>query len=893
MAGRINRYVISLCSLGLGGAVAAVVAWAVLVTPASTALAGQITAQIDGPGDITIHHEGTPIVSMGNLFFANIGKPWSFHRFKERDVKKQDGALIAEGYITDWPVSLRIETEQISPREIQTRYILTVREKVDNLIGGGPEFKLDGQPALRNATDAQLLPDNTGWQWSLGEVDGRQRTIRVELDPEWAKVYFEKDRKRQIRTFFIGETLAAGEHVFTMTITLPQGAELIEPRGQFDPPDMQMWHINALDISRSPVDLTFLNHKPAGKHGRVRADGDDLVFADGTPARFWGCNVAAYTIFLPDDQIELHARRIAELGYNLVRIHHHDSMGWVDPTVIDKNRADSQQLNVDALGRLDYWIKCLREQGVYIWLDLHVGREFKEGDNVPGIDEVRRKGKLGKGFCYVNDRLAELMEQFNREYLDHENPHTGLKYKDDPGVVAVLLTNENNLTRHFGNLMLADKNVPYHNGLFEKRMDTFAAKSGLSRSGVGKTWEAGPSKVFLADLEHQYNARLTTALRNDGYHGMVATTDMFGRAGLYMMPSIAQGDITDAHDYGRPRALLRNPRSEANYIHWLGSTQVLGKPFASTEWNVMNGDSEKELAEDAFTAPMYMAATASLQGWDALMIYNYAQEGGNRFANRAGGSAFTTYADPKMTGMMPAAALAYRRGDIARAKKAILLDFTDDPHRIFFKGIEAGNSPTIRTAIETHRFAIALPEVKELPWLQPSKITPAEDGSVERISDLKHDFTGGEGEVITSDTGEIRRHFVQGFHTVITPRTVSAAGWFTDEPVDLGSVKIDVDDAAAAVVVNAMDDKPIHQSQRLLLTAIARSRLIDSGKRYASEPVTGRVHLQHESGTLEVIPLAATGERGDPINLQRDGQGDFIIDLTQIGGTHWWLIEAR
>ena len=39
-----------------------------------------------------------------------------------------------------------------------------------------------------------------------------------------------------------------------------------------------------------PVDISFAfgDEKPAGKHGFVRTEGEQLVFADGTPARFWG-----------------------------------------------------------------------------------------------------------------------------------------------------------------------------------------------------------------------------------------------------------------------------------------------------------------------------------------------------------------------------------------------------------------------------------------------------------------------------------------------------------------------------------------------------------------------------------------------------------------------------
>ena len=79
-----------------------------------------------------------------------------------------------------------------------------------------------------------------------------------------------------------------------------------------------------LTANISPVDLSFLNaaEKPAGKHGTLGVAGDQLVFADGTPARFWGANLTAYALFntgLSDTVNQ--AKRLSKLGFNLVRIH--------------------------------------------------------------------------------------------------------------------------------------------------------------------------------------------------------------------------------------------------------------------------------------------------------------------------------------------------------------------------------------------------------------------------------------------------------------------------------------------------------------------------------------------------------------------------------------------
>src|SRR5690606_38977118 len=102
----------------------------------------------------------------------------------------------------------------------------------------------------------------------------------------------------------------------------------------------------------------------------------------------------------------------------------------------------------------------------------HVGREFLPAENIPGEAEIARNGGQAQGFAYVNERLEQLMGDFARDYLTRTNRYTGLRYIDDPAVIGVLITNENDLTTHFGNLMLPDKGNPYHERLFSSDVRT-------------------------------------------------------------------------------------------------------------------------------------------------------------------------------------------------------------------------------------------------------------------------------------------------------------------------------------------------------------------------------------------------------------------------------------
>ena len=97
------------------------------------------------------------------------------------------------------------------------------------------------------------------------------------------------------------------------------------------------------------------------------------------------------------------------------------------------------------------------------------------------------------------------MKEFQHQYLSHVNRYTGLAYKDDPAIVGVLITNENDLTCHFGLLFLADHNNPVHKTLFDRDMLAFARTTGLPGDRIWRSWEPGPSKYLLNEMEHRFN----------------------------------------------------------------------------------------------------------------------------------------------------------------------------------------------------------------------------------------------------------------------------------------------------------------------------------------------------------------------------------------------------
>lgn len=659
------------------------------------------------------------------------------------------------------------------------------------------------------------------------------------------------------------------------------------------------WSPGTLGWDTWPIDVSWLNDgdRPAGRHGKVTAQGDHLAFADGKSARFWGTNVVGRALFRGDHaEVARQAKRIAALGYNLVRIHHHDS-AWVDPNVFDKGPT-TQVLDRSAVDRIDWWVKCLKDEGVYIWLDLHVGRRFRSGDQVAGWTELEREGGDGRGFNYVNPGIERLMQSFAEQYLGHVNPYTGLAAKDDPALAAVLLTNENDLTCHFGGRLVPAAHNPVHQALFEEAAARFARTAGLPLPQSLRLWESGPSKIVSNELEARFFLRSIERLRGIGVTAPIATTSYWGDDALACLPSLAVGDVVDTHAYGEPGALRADPRRQANFISWIGAAQLVGKPLTITEWNV------EYPKWDRFTAPLYVASIAALQGWDAPMLYSY---WGEALAPPSQIPTWSTGLDPALTALMPAAAIMFRRQDVQEARRTFR--FTPSRADVFQRGVGPATSATLRTLVEQSRLVVALPELPELAWDRaPPPLAPGEVV----VTDPNQDFIPPGRNDVRSDTGQLDRDWRSGLQTIDTPRSQAAAGAIGQRQIHLHDIDLDISTPAAAVAFTSLDGAPLATSGRVLVTAVAQAA---SGPGNApplrAEPVVGSFVFRSARPSMVMTPLApdayptASGALPtSPGNRNSDhplSAGPAVVPAALSDGyrftlprgvaTHWFVIE--
>jgi hypothetical protein len=706
------------------------------------------------------------------------------------------------------------------------------------VIGGGITFVFDLANFGAMMGEPVLLPEQKGWIWGSPESG---KFVRMEFAAPLSDIYFERGQKNQIRAKFFSNSIAAGTYVFNAQITsagIDAGQTMQEQFGLADPTS---WPTSSITSDSAPVDLSFLNNpeKPAGKRGFLKANGDKLYFNNGQQARFWGTNISAYSIFkTTDENIVKQARRLSALGFNLVRLHHHDST-WVSPNIFGTAYTDTKSINLESRRKINLWVKALKEEGIYVWLDLQVGRELLAGDGVMGFAEISKGQKTAKmkGYDYINSDIQKLMMDFASDYLTSVNEYTGLSFANDPSIVTIMVSNEDDLTRHFGNALLPDKGVPLHNKIYMDKAKAFALKWNLSYEATWKSWLHGPSKLFLNDLEQQFNAKMVANLRANGVKVPIVTGTQWGGNPLSSLPSVANSDMVDVHSYAPAGQLNVSPLYSPNITDWISAASVVNKPLSVSEWN-----NEPFPADDRHTTPIWMAAKGLHQGWDSLLQYAYAQESMNGGAWLSA-SNWHAYTDPSLLATMPAAALLFRRGDAQEGASALV--YAPSAEELFSTEISPWQAPAIRTASERYKVQTAMPSVTELPWLSPSAINPNSSVFTNRNALL----VDPDQLEATSDTQELTRNWGAGVYKVNTPKSQAIVGFIGGAKLNTKYLETNISTRNASVIVQSLDNNYIDNSSKLLISIGTRS-VPKAGNKlpFHVEPIQGEIVIRAKPG---------------------------------------------
>lgn len=191
-----------------------------------------------------------------------------------------------------------------------------------------------------------------------------------------------------------------------------------------------------------PISLAAWNRTPAGRHGPIAARDGHFVDGAGKRIRFFGTNLCFSGCFPAHNVAERLAARLAALGINLVRLHHMDT-SYFPRGIWDPKDRTRHTLSQEALDRLDYLIAQLIRHGIYVNVNLHVGRSPHESDPAP---QAKKLPRYGKGVGNFWPPLIELQKWYARQIMGRVNKYTGRRYADEPGIAFVEISNEDSLT---------------------------------------------------------------------------------------------------------------------------------------------------------------------------------------------------------------------------------------------------------------------------------------------------------------------------------------------------------------------------------------------------------------------------------------------------------------
>ena len=666
---------------------------------------------------------------------------------------------------------------------------------------------------------------------------------------------------------------------------------------QWDDSLLRPFAMDHRDAKASPADVSFLLDGPAGKDGFIRVENGHLAKGNGRRIRFWGVHFTDWSRgsveIPPKDDMPMWASTLARFGVNLVRLHFLD----LDSPrgLIDASGNDSRSFNPQQLDRLDFEVAQFKKRGIYVDLNLNVGRSYKAGDGVADYAKIR----WAKGLTLYDPRLIELEKEYAKRLLTHVNPYTGKAYRDEPAVALVEIVNENGLYPGFRapTAYYDDELTAQYNAWLEQHPEQLAKvrtpgspvprlKSQEIASAPKERYEA--EAAFYMDTERRFYEGMSAYLKNElGVKcPIIGTADHSHSGSPYpMLASLAQLDVVDGHVYWEhpeeppptDTPMVNDPLHST--VVQLSRTAVAGKPYTVSE---TNHPFPNEFAGEGIPI---IAAYGAFQDWDAIVTYTFEPKRAPDWKPYVG-DPFDISLDPVRMTEMAAGALMFLRGDVRPAHETV--DRTYSPEEV----LESRRLPHSEQPYFTPGFPLMLPLQHEVR-IRSLNGSPTET------------FTAHDPDPIVSDTGQLA--WYNGEVTVDTERTQALVGFLRANHRVLRNLSADVTNNFATVVLSSLDGQPLARSNRMLLTAgsrvtntgmewnDARTRLKEwGGPPTLIEPVAGTVTLRNLAKARGVTATALDGAgrpTGESIPAKRTAEGwGFPIGAPV---TTWYAISVK
>ena len=626
------------------------------------------------------------------------------------------------------------------------------------------------------------------------------------------------------------------------------------------------FHHGEVKDGESEIDVSALIEAPAGERGAVIQVGDEYQFEDGTPVKFWGVGAG-----IPEgvDSMERQAKFFRRMGVNLIRLH---TVRGAIGELITPQGGGEPDFDPDTIDRLDRYVSIMKAHGIYMQWSVFWRHAITEADGYPAELyaelEDSGNGKNPYGLVNISRELQDIRLRYLQTLLNHVNPYTGLKYADEPALAILEVQNEDCVFFHAPLTGLNNPNdFPLHSALFRQRWAAWVKAKYPTDEALQAAWGAdglrggdsvdademalfgawemnanGPPNIaqrarlgdfnrFLVEVQTEYWTRRRDEIRGTGFKGVVLSTGWKagGKGGevsnIYADSTL---ETIDRHGYwggfGDRHIAIMNFKNDTlmDLSKWYnaedgswktpfyhGWHQVDNLPYGMSEW--AHGTPGQFRAE---AGPIYAFYGLGLQGWDTSLHFAY----GRHTSVSTSWDFLSTYniANPVQVTQYPALATAVHQGHIAQGAPAATRRFTPDQ---VFSGVDVFTQPG--------------------PWAWDGAETldvPPQIFALGRISNAfgddigpseRSDWSEGwdqDNLVVTANTGEMAWHYGERYFEVKAAKTQGVVGFAGGHSVDLPDVDITVTTPFVSLLVTALDNRPISESAKVLVTAVAKEK---------------------------------------------------------------------
>lgn len=688
----------------------------------------------------------------------------------------------------------------------------------------------------------------------------------------------------------------------------------------------------------SPLDFSaFLPNRAIGPMSAIGADRRVVARADGRlafadtpeePARLFCASLAwspASGGFPARDAADRYARQLALHGYNIARLHFLDA-------ALMFGRGTDFDFDPETLDRIHYLLAALKRNGIYWMIDAMSSWRGAYG----GHDDRWDPNGDFKLALHFEGEAFEHWRRFQEAFLARVNPYTGVAPIHDEALALVILANENGI--EFDGVVHDRPGRPPYGAMLAAPFNRWLAGRYGSTVELRRVWADlapeerledgtirlpdnryadGPRmrdlQAFFVEVERESADRMTGALRDLGYEGLISTYNNWptvqtalSRAGLDAVTMNTYHDWVGSYAPGASIGQAGSVADEVDYVRMAAAARWLGKPFAISEWDHLFWNRHR------YEAGLAMPAYAALQGWDVLCRHGHgpiALAYGEPYAHKRAMLPYAIALDPVARAGETLAALLYRRGDVAES--GVTVPFAVRGEADLGPDMQAREPGTLtRLALVGRIGLMPEDEAKAAPVFVPQ---PREAADGMRILDALRrggllpadNRTAPHDGVYESDTGQILLDSGAGELRVSTPATEGLAFSDLRTPVDLGTLSVEAAEGPGLVALSSIEDgRTLADGRRFLVVFATDARNTGMRFRDRAEKVIedfGRLPVLIRKGSVDVRiaregrwSLSPVGLDGEVHAPAAQGEGAVAFRLgndVPSGPTTYFLLE--